>query len=225
MIVTMIIPNKVGITLTKKESVIFNMNPGNVGGDGTQSDWNQNDEEALDYIKNKPTIPTVSDIISAIYPVGSIYSSVNNTSPELLFGGTWERFSQGKVLVGVNEGDGDFATPELSGGAKEVKSSAQKFAGNRLPDHIHNEITAGRPGGLISPIAATITLTTRTGAASAYIVANAHTHPAPVFTGDIMAAHQHPAANAGTPEGENTPGDATSVVQPYITVYMWKRTA
>jgi hypothetical protein len=28
-----------------------------------------------------------------------------------------------------------------------------------------------------------------------------------------------------TPAGTNTPGAATSVVQPYIVVYMWKRTA
>jgi hypothetical protein len=32
MIVTMTIPAKVAVTLTKKEAVIFNMNPGNAGG-------------------------------------------------------------------------------------------------------------------------------------------------------------------------------------------------
>jgi len=30
------------------------------------------------------------DIVNLIYPVGSTYISVSNTSPETLFGGTWE---------------------------------------------------------------------------------------------------------------------------------------
>ena len=36
-----------------------------------------------------------------------------------------------------------------------------------------------------------------------------------------LKAHVHPF----TPTGTNTPGAATSVVQPYFVVYMWKRTA
>ena len=34
-----------------------------------------------------------------MYPVGSIYISVNSTSPQTLFGGTWEAI-QGKFLLG-----------------------------------------------------------------------------------------------------------------------------
>ena len=35
------------------------------------------------------------------YPVGSIYLSVNDTDPASLFGGTWERISQGQSLLGA----------------------------------------------------------------------------------------------------------------------------
>lgn len=31
----------------------------------------------------------MSSIIDAIYPVGSIYMSINSSSPAILFGGTW----------------------------------------------------------------------------------------------------------------------------------------
>ena len=35
------------------------------------------------------------------YPVGAIYLSVNDTDPATLFGGTWERISQGRFLIGA----------------------------------------------------------------------------------------------------------------------------
>lgn len=42
-------------------------------------------------------------ILEAVYPVGSIYMSVNGTSPATLFGGTWEAI-QGKFLLGADSG-------------------------------------------------------------------------------------------------------------------------
>lgn len=35
------------------------------------------------------------------YPVGAIYLSVTDTDPATLFGGTWERISQGRFLIGA----------------------------------------------------------------------------------------------------------------------------
>ena len=40
-----------------------------------------------------------SDLLDAIYPVGSIYQSVNSTSPATLFGGTWERIEDKFLLA------------------------------------------------------------------------------------------------------------------------------
>ena len=36
--------------------------------------------------------------LDSVYPVGSIYMSVNNTNPQILFGGTWEQI-QDKFLL------------------------------------------------------------------------------------------------------------------------------
>lgn len=61
----------------------------------------------------------ISTIINAIYPIGSIYMSVNNTDPSILFEGTtWEAWGSGKVPVGVDTDDTDFDTAEETGGAK-----------------------------------------------------------------------------------------------------------
>ena len=52
-----------------------------------------------------------------VYPIGSIYMSVNSATPATLFGGTWERFSKGRVLVGVDESDTVLATSGKQGGS------------------------------------------------------------------------------------------------------------
>ena len=51
-------------------------------------------------------------------PIGSIYQSTEATNPATFMGGTWERFGNGKTLIGVDEGDSDFNTPHKIGGAK-----------------------------------------------------------------------------------------------------------
>lgn len=43
-----------------------------------------------------------SNLIDLIYPIGSIYMSMNETNPSILFGGTWERIS-GRFLLGCGE--------------------------------------------------------------------------------------------------------------------------
>jgi hypothetical protein len=61
----------------------------------------------------------------------------------------------------------------------------------------------------------------KSGGAASYTPAG--TVAAPTFTGTELGTHQHAAITAGTPSGTNTPGAATSVVQPYFVCYFWKR--
>jgi hypothetical protein len=160
-----------------------------------------------------------------VYPVGAIYLSVVSTSPATLFGGTWSAIGAGRVLVGLDSGDTDFDTVEETGGAKTVASSAQTFAGDALGSHQHAAKSAGTPSGTNGTVAASGSAAVKVGTSSSNAAASGHTHSGPTFTGSPMATHQHDGITAGTPSGTNTPGAATSVVQPYLVVYMWKRTA
>lgn len=59
--------------------------------------------------------------IDAIYPVGSIYITVVSTNPSTYFGGTWVAFATGRTLVGIDTGQTEFDTIEETGGAKSHK--------------------------------------------------------------------------------------------------------
>jgi hypothetical protein len=76
-----------------------------------------------------------------VYPIGCIYTSIVSTSPSTLFGGTWESFGQGRVLVGHDDSanpDSDFVASSgdgssvLVGGAKTHTLSVDE-----IPSHTH----------------------------------------------------------------------------------------
>lgn len=66
-------------------------------------------------------------ILDNVYPVGSIYMSVNSTNPKNLFGGTWEQI-QGKFLFGMNSN-----YPAGSTGGEIT----HKLTTDEMPTHAH----------------------------------------------------------------------------------------
>ena len=85
-------------------------------------DWSKDDFNVNGTLKvnNK-------NIFDLIYPVGSIYMSVNSTSPEVLFGGTWEQI-QGQFLLGMS---GSYPVGSTGGEATHTLTS------HELPLHGH----------------------------------------------------------------------------------------
>lgn len=70
---------------------------------------------------------TWEELMLAIYPVGSIYMSVNAISPATLFGGTWEQLKD-RFLLGA----GDVYTEGDIGGTAEVTLTVEQ-----MPRHNH----------------------------------------------------------------------------------------
>ena len=62
----------------------------------------------------------VKQLLLASYPVGAIYITATNTNPSTFLGGTWVRYAQGRALVGLDEHQGEFQTPEKQGGSKDL---------------------------------------------------------------------------------------------------------
>lgn len=71
--------------------------------------------------------------IDLIYPIGSIYITTKNISPEVLFGGTWEKFSKGRCLMG--EGVVEANTDNWCGQTKQGDWTA--YAGNTGGEVVH----------------------------------------------------------------------------------------
>lgn len=67
-------------------------------------------------------------VLSAVYPIGSIYMSVNSTSPAELFGGAWERIEDTFLLAaGTNHAAGQT-------GGEETHT----LTVNEMPSHTHS---------------------------------------------------------------------------------------
>lgn len=71
------------------------------------------------------------NLIDQIYPIGSIYISVNSNDPSIYFGGEWERCANGRTLIGVNESDNDFNLAKKEGGNKTYTLNLLTSANNQ----------------------------------------------------------------------------------------------
>ena len=72
-----------------------------------------------------------SDLLNLIYPVGSIYMSVNNTSPATLFGGSWEQIKD-RFLLACGD---TYKNGKTGGEATHTLTIAE------IPPHSHKCIT------------------------------------------------------------------------------------
>ena len=147
---------------------------------------------------------TLAAAREAVYPVGSIYINASDaTNPATLLGfGTWAAFGAGKVPVGIDSSDTDFDTAEETGGSK-----THTLTEAELPTHSH---------ALIANADSNADLTTSNQVAKRDLTGS-HDQEYELH-GTTTAATLGKSASTGS-------GDAHSIVQPYIVVYMWKRTA
>lgn len=147
-----------------------------------------------------------SKIRDFIYPIGSIYMSVNATSPATIFGGTWEQIEDTFLLAA-----GTNYTAGATGG-----EATHTLTIDELPSHTHGSKTLT---GTMNPLA------WASNATESGIVSGTQQHADRVGNsgsnwGDrrytINATHEHDSVGSGNSHN-NMP--------PYLAVYVWKRTA
>ena len=192
---------------------------------------------------NDTTVATTAwvhrEMLNIVYPVGSIYMSVNNVSPQSFLGGTWAALS-GRFLIAANS----TYTSGSTGGA-----ATHKIAEAELPAHTHTVTikTSGKHTHTRGTMDITGSIPTGarffqengsdgwTSGAFSYWKRGEQDGDTSGDSGGIFKftaskkwtgktseepAHGHTATASKTGSGTAMP-----ILPPYLAVYMWKRTA
>lgn len=164
---------------------------------------------------NVATIPTATNdktivtaewvrsfISDAIYPIGGLYTTTVNADPSTLLGfGTWQRFAEGRALVGFSS-DVTSATPDWT-----------KVVSNTFGNYTHTLTTPETPSVIgefehIRPNAFP----------STGVFSELTSAPATIDGGSSAFSHVRTRINLGGGLPHNN-------VQPSIVVFIWRRTA
>lgn len=148
-------------------------------------------------------------LVDQIYPVGSIYMSTVNKNPNAYFGGTWVSWGSGRVPVGVNANDTNFNTVEKTGGFSKTVHVAPFWGLSTGKDQASGQEYISGVLNLMSSIA-----TEENGVVD------------PINRVTKVEGRGGSVWDRGTTNTEiSTMRYYSSNLQPYITCYMWKRTA
>ena len=163
-------------------------------------DWSKNDFNVNGTLKVNNT-----NIFDLIYPVGSIYMSVNSTSPEVLFGGTWEQI-QGRFLLGMSS-----SYPAGSTGGEATHT----LTDSELPLHGHYLGQQGNTSRMLPTNNSTNDPSHEYYVTEVESSGSTYLKPTVTWGGYLIAG-----ALTNTPYGQ-----AHNNMPPYLSVYIWKRTA
>lgn len=165
-----------------------------------------------------------SDLLNVVYPVGSIYMSVNSTSPQSFLGGTWTQIQNTFLLAA-----GSSYSNGSTGGAATVSLTTAN-----MPSHGHG---VGTLAVSTKSLTGTVNYslfsggqwdgTSTNGIVSQWKNSNRQYDTNGTSQNSwawlkIDASHNHTLSGSTATNGSGT---AHNNMPPYLAVYMWKRTA
>lgn len=171
--------------------------------------------EAVDAAKNALQ-SQIDAMWNKIYPVGSIYYTTNTVNPSTLFGGTWEAYAAGRVLVGLDTSQVTFNAIGKTGGSY-VSSytpsgtvNGHALTINELPEH--NHWVKDKPQSA----------NWGQGSNSGFLMKYEVGQQSDFYTSGVKAS-----GNLGQAHTHTFTGRATTIsaLQPFQVVRIWRRTA
>lgn len=205
---------------------------------------------------NAPSIRAVreglADKWADIYPVGSIYMSVNNVNPSTVFGGTWEQIKD-KFLLACGDTYNNGAT---GGSATHTPSGTvgnHTLTAAEIPSHTHTYDKATQAASHVLTVAEipshthNVPWAANVASGTHYVkdaAATGYTPLVDILGGQMDATsnatgggsgHTHSITNASNNTGNGTGGNgahnhsftgtAGDYMPPYLAVNVWVRTA
>lgn len=165
----------------------------------------------------------IHPLVDKIYPVGSIYISVTNKNPGTLFGGTWHAFGSGRTLIGMgSNGTTNYTTVKHTGGAETVNLQHS----HTVESHTHGLSSGYALIGRCADYLNTISYrnaSSGSGTFTRVLGGGMGISSISKASSDVTALGG--STGGATPDTNNKLSTKQSIMQPYITVYMWERTA
>lgn len=161
-------------------------------------------EVSGDIVLNGSSATVSSGIIQSfgklLYPVGAIYITYGNTNPGTFLGGIWVQFGHGRVLMGQGEGNDGNTSMSFTDGSTGGEYN-HTLTTNEMPSHNH---TLYFDNGQVAKL---WQISTR-------------------FESGSQSAIVSYGTSNNYPQIDNTGGGSShNNMQPYITVYFWRRTS
>lgn len=169
----------------------------------------------VSYLDEGGTRYLVKKVLDRIQPVGSLYFSTTDTSPASLFGGTWERYAQGRVMVSASDTDTDF-TVGKTGGSKTHSHTYGIVFGTNYGMTVLSDSRTSPQTGLIDYALTVGNCIRRHGIPPISKTSTSFADPVYGSYGDNKQL------DLRMNEGNTT---RESSMEPYVAVYIWRRTA
>lgn len=156
---------------------------------------------------------STDDLLDKTYPVGSIYMSVNNTSPSTLFGGTWQQLEDTFLFATSETADTGYQATAGSKDAVVVEHNHTQAG------HTHGSGDSTYPNFMTTNINIAVGHTKR-------VLPSSGSNYYYVYSNDYGDIAQHSTTDSKQPTINNRGVSGTDKnMPPYMKVYMWKRTA
>lgn len=201
-------------------------------------------ETRVDTLEEKTAVKAIIDVV---YPVGSIYITKDSTNPGTTWPGTtWTREAEGRCIIGLGTG---YPTAGDTGGSSTVTLTINQIPGHThkgpshthsTPNHTHSWSGTTSWAGDHTHTGNTKEVRSADGSASndtARPITSSADHYGLTITNGA-GGHNHTISgttssnnggNTGASGTGNTGsaggGQAHSNMQPYIVMYIWRRTA
>lgn len=170
-----------------------------------------------------------SNIFDLIYPIGSIYMSVNSTSPSVLFGGTWEKIKDRFLLSAgntyTNGNTGGEATHTLTQNEMPSHTHTQDSHSHTTDNHYHYPSTLTDYFVTSEEPTANNTRVSYNASGNRLVDGQQDTSSS-TFHHRSLTSSEGVYVNGTRATNQNTGGSqAHNNMPPYIVVNVWKRTA